>query len=124
VLVSLRICDKSIDLPKNNANLRNTKTPSNYDGFGERPPEHLCPATTEFMAQLEKIAVRQLATVLRLKEHRMGNAPLSQDELEAIVKECSVGEHESQALWEAFEAHRIEQGCRDMYVDVPDDESK
>jgi hypothetical protein len=41
----------------------------------ERPPENLCPATTEYMAQLEKISGRQLSTAFRLKEHFRGSAP-------------------------------------------------
>jgi hypothetical protein len=88
----------------------------------ERPPKNLCPATTEYMAQLGKIGARQLRTALRLKEHYRGSDPLSQEELETIIKESTDMDREIRSLWETFEAHRVEHGCRDMYVYVPDEE--
>jgi len=90
----------------------------------ERPPENLCPATTEFMAQLEKMGVRLQTVALLMNGHSSGNTPLSQEELETIIKECLDTEREIQSLWEEFEAHRVEHGCRDMYVYVPEDGSK
>ena len=87
-------------------------------------PENLCHFTTEFLAQMEKISVRSLAVVLKLRNHRLGNAPLSREELEAIIEECSTGEGEIQSLWEAFEAHRVQHGCRDLFVEVPEDDPK
>jgi hypothetical protein len=81
----------------------------------DHQPASLCPAEIEFLAQVEKLSVRNLNVAVWLKEYRT-STPSRQEELKAMIDEAMVSDSEIESLWKAFQEHRAEHGCRGLYM--------